>query len=69
MRFRLVAEEAAQHPVSVLCSVLGVSRGRLLRVEETWALAALARGRTAEGVDPNGIRRIARDVRCSTNPG
>ena len=42
MRFRLVAEEAAQHPVSLLCSVLGVSRGGLLGVEETWALSALA---------------------------
>lgn len=33
MSFRLIEAERAQHPVSLLCAVLGVTPSRLLRLE------------------------------------
>jgi len=37
MRFRLIEAERAQHSVSRLCEVLGVTRAGFLRLEAAWA--------------------------------
>lgn len=56
-------------PRSILSACCAACHGWATCVEETWALLSLARERRAEGVGPDGIRRIARDGRCPTDPG
>ena len=71
MRFRLVAEEAAQHPVSLLCKVLGVSRAGYyawrkrrpsLRCREDERLKALIKESFVGPLETYGAPRIQAEL-------
>ena len=71
-RFRLVAEGTAQHPVSLLCTVLGVSRAGFYAwlIETSWIGRGLAAIRDDEvAAESTGVPVLKLKVFATTSSG
>src|SRR5206468_832679 len=63
-RFRFIAEEAAQFPVSLLCRTLGVTRGGYYAWRRRPPSARAIRRPRAVAADRRDPRRDSRHLRC-----